>query len=140
MIELRFLSGMQAGWFTEKSRTDFRKAVYRTSPMSDRMGARLEGPELKLEEDREMVSQPVAAGSVQVPPDGAPIVLLTERQTIGGYPQIGHVISADLPLLARAWPGTPMRFREVTLDEARAAWRDLQRELAFLQTGLGFLR
>jgi antagonist of KipI len=77
---------------------------------------------------------------VQVPPDGKPIVLLTERQTIGGYPQIGHVISADLPKLARAWPGTPVRFREVTLDEARAAWSELQRDFAFLQAGLDFLR
>lgn len=140
MIELRFLSGMQAGWFTEKARQLFQSAVYQTSPVSDRMGARLEGPELALEQAREMVSQPVTAGSVQVPPDGKPIILLAERQTIGGYPQIGHVISADLPLLARAWPGTPVRFREVTLDEARAAWSALQRDLAFLQTGLDFLR
>jgi antagonist of KipI len=86
-----------------------------------------------------MVSQPVAAGSVQVPPDGLPIVLMSERQTIGGYPQIGHVISADLPLLARAWPGTDLRFREVSLDEARAAWRALQQEIEMLQTGLRML-
>jgi antagonist of KipI len=87
-----------------------------------------------------MTSQPVAAGSVQVPPDGRPIILLAERQTIGGYPQIGHVISADLPKLARAWPGTAVRFREVSLDEAREAWRALTRELALLQAGLDFLR
>jgi antagonist of KipI len=65
--------------------------------------------------------------------------LQAERQTIGGYPQIGHVISADLPCLARAWPGTPLRFREVTLDEARAAWQALRNDLARLQTGLDFL-
>ena len=87
-----------------------------------------------------MLSQPVVAGSVQVPPDGKPIILLSERQTIGGYPQIAHVISADLPKLARAWPGTPIRFREVTLDEARIAWHSLKEQSALLQTGLDFLR
>jgi antagonist of KipI len=86
-----------------------------------------------------MVSQPVVAGSVQVPPDGRPIVLLAERQTIGGYPQIGHVISADLPKLARAWPGTRLRFREVTLEEARAAWAGLRRELGMLAAGIGLI-
>lgn len=140
MIELRYLKGMQAEWFDRESRETFRNAVFQMSPVSDRMGARLDGPQLTLAEIRDMVSQPVVAGSVQVPPDGKPIVLMAERQTIGGYPQIGHVISADLPKLARAWPGTRLRFREVTLDEAREAWRDLQRELGLLQAGLGFLR
>lgn len=61
---------------------------------------------------------------------------MSERQTIGGYPQIGHVISADIPKLARAWPGTKVRFREVDLDEARHAWNELQRDLGLLNTGL----
>ena len=100
------------------------------------MGIRLKGPKLKLSEPREMVSQPVVAGSIQVPPDGQPIVLMTERQTIGGYPQIGHVISADIPKLARAWPGTRVNFHEVSLEEARAAWKKLRRELGILSAGL----
>jgi hypothetical protein len=94
--------------------------------MADRMGVRLDGATLGLTEPRELVSQPVVPGSIQVPPDGQPIVLMPECQTIGGYPQIGHVISADLPKLARAWPGTPIRFREVSLDEARRAWLEQQ--------------
>ncbi len=140
MIELRYLPGMQSMWFTEDARERFRSAIYQTSPMSDRMGTRLDGPLLELDGEREMVSQPVAPGSVQVPPDGRPVVLMAECQTIGGYPQIGHVISADLPALARAWPGTPVRFCEVTLDEAREAWSALRRDFAFLQVGLDFLR
>jgi antagonist of KipI len=103
------------------------------------MGARLDGPVLGRAHARELVSQPVVAGSVQVPPDGRPIVLLAERQTIGGYPQIGHVISADLPKLARAWPGTRLRFREVSLDQARAAWLEARRESALLQAGLALI-
>ena len=139
-LELRFLPGVQAAWFDDESLERFRSCIYRTTSMSDRTGARLAGPELTLRETREMASQPVCAGSVQVPPDGRPIVLLGERQTIGGYPQIGHVISADLPLLARAWPGTNLRFREVSPAEARAAWREMQRGIAMLQTGLQLRR
>jgi antagonist of KipI len=136
LLELRFLTGAQHAWFPEITHLAFRESIYQISPMSDRMGARLDGPGLECGETAELPSHPVVAGSVQVPPDGRPIVLMAERQTIGGYPQIAHVISADLPKLARAWPGARLRFREVSLDEARDAWRVRQRELALLRTGL----
>lgn len=136
LIEIRYLRGIQADWFGEEACRLFSENYYAVSPISDRTGTRLEGARLKLRQAREMVSQPVVAGSVQVPPDGQPIVLMSERQTIGGYPQIGHVISADIPKLARAWPGTQVRFRQVDLDDARQAWNELQRDLAILNTGL----
>jgi len=136
MLELRFLKGMQSRWFTHEALETFRESIYQLSPFSDRMGARLDGPLLARAHAGELISQPVVAGSVQVPPDGRPIVLLAERQTIGGYPQIGHVISADVPKLARALTGTRLRFREVSLDEARAAWIEARRESGFLQAGL----
>ncbi len=135
-IELRFIRGVQSDWFGDCAHDAFRGSIYQTTARVDRTGARLDGPRLELCHPREMVSQPVAAGSVQVPPDGMPIVLMCERQTIGGYPQIGHVISADLPVLARARPGANVRFREVTLEEARAAWNDLQGASAILEAGL----
>jgi KipI family sensor histidine kinase inhibitor len=138
-LELRFLRGIQSSWFPDDALEAFRESIYQLSPFSDRMGARLDGPVLGRAHARELVSQPVVAGSVQVPPDGRPIVLLAERQTIGGYPQIGHVISADLPKLARAWPGTRLRFREVSLDQARAAWLEARRESALLQAGLALI-
>lgn len=138
-LEVRFLRGVQSHWFTDASRREFVESVYRVSPTSDRMGTRLDGALLELKEPREMVSQPVIFGSIQVPPSGQPIVLMSERQTIGGYPQIGHVISADLPLMARAWPGTSVRFREVSIEEARQAWFELQRDLGILQNGLDLL-
>jgi KipI family sensor histidine kinase inhibitor len=140
MIELRFLPGMQMEWFSTRAQRRFRSTEFAVSTMSDRMGVRLDGAALDLADLREMVSQPVAPGSVQVPPNGQPIVLMPECQTIGGYPQIGHVISADLPELARAWPGTPIRFREVSLDEARHAWQQQEQDIAFLQAGLDFRR
>lgn len=139
-IELRFLPGVQEHWFSEEVRRIFRSEIYQLTPLSDRMGARLSGKNLELAGPREMVSQPVACGSVQVPPDGQPIILLAERQTIGGYPQIGHIISADLPKLARAWPGTKVSFREVTWKQARERRRQVERDFAWLRTGLELLK
>lgn len=139
-VELRFLAGVQEDWFTGEAQRLFREAIYQLTPRSDRMGARLEGPPLTLTRPREMVSQPVACGSVQVPPDGQPIVLLAGRQTIGGYPQIGHVISVDLPKLARAWPGTRLIFREVTLEKAWELLRREKRDLRLLKAGLDLLK
>lgn len=69
-----------------------------------------------------MVSEAVSFGTVQVPPGGAPIVLMADRQSVGGYPKIAYVISADLPLLAQAMPGTALHFRAVA---AEAAQREL---------------
>ncbi len=139
-IELRFLSGVQEPWFSGEALRRFRTETYQVTPCSDRMGVRLTGADLQLDAPREMVSQPVACGSVQVPPDGQPIVLLAERQTIGGYPQIGHVISADLPKLARAWPGTTVRFRAVTWEEAAGARQRDERDFKWLRTGLDLLK
>lgn len=140
VIELRFVRGVQDSWFSAEAKKRFRNEGYQVTPASDRMGARLSGPPLELAIRREMISQPVACGSVQVPPDGHPIVLLAARQTIGGYPQIGHVISVDLPLLARAWPGTAVRFREIPLEEARALKEKEKRDFEWLRTGLELLR
>jgi antagonist of KipI len=67
-------------------------------------------------------------------------VLLAGRQTIGGYPQIGHVVTVDLPKLARAWPGTSIRFREVTWEEAQDLKRREERDFGWLRTGLELLK
>lgn len=136
MIEVRYVRGIQADWFTNEANELLHKSFYEISPASDRMGCRLKGEKLKLHQPREMVSQPVVPGSIQVPPDGHPIVLMSERQTIGGYPQIGHVISADIPKLARSWPGTRVHFQEVSVEDARYAWNELQRDLGILSAGL----
>jgi KipI family sensor histidine kinase inhibitor len=139
-IELRFLPGVQHDGFTEQARHRLRNQTYQLTPNSDRMGARLSGPRLDLQSPGEMLSQPVACGSVQVPPDGQPIILLAERQTIGGYPQIGHVISVDLPKLARAWPGSRIEFREVTWQEAQQLRMREPQNFARLRSGLELLK
>jgi biotin-dependent carboxylase-like uncharacterized protein len=103
---------------------------WRVSAQSDRQGLRLEGPPLQLADARDRVSEPVAPGTVQLPPDGQPIVLLTEAQTVGGYPRVGHVVSADLPRLAQCRPGDGLRFVPIDPAGARARWRAQAARLA----------
>lgn len=117
--EIRITEGSQYVLFDEASREALASAIYRVQPASDRMGYRLAGERLKLIEPLEMVSEPVTFGTVQVPPDGQPIVLMADRQTTGGYPKIAQVISVDLPLLAQAQVGSEIRFRMVSLQEAQ---------------------
>jgi antagonist of KipI len=92
---------------------------WRVSAQSNRQGLRLQGAALTLADSAERLSEPVAPGTVQLPPDGLPIVLLAEAQTIGGYPRIGHVISADLPRLAQLRPGDSLRFEMIDAAVAR---------------------
>jgi antagonist of KipI len=100
-------------------------AMHRTSSRSDRMGVRLEGPPLGRDRaDGSLPSVAVLPGTVQLPPDGQPIVLLADAQTIGGYPVIGHVIAADLPLVAQLRPGDVVRWQPATIDEAHRALRE----------------
>jgi antagonist of KipI len=110
---------------------------FTVSPRSDRMGLRLEGPRLAAATEPERISSAVLPGSIQVPPDGRPIALLADAQTLGGYPLAGHVIGADLGILAQLRPGETIGFREVSLDEAHAAACGREASLALLRQGLG---
>jgi len=116
--EIRVTKGQQFDWFTDASIQDFCQEPYTITLQSDRMGYRLEGKVLAYREKRDLVSEPVTFGSVQVPADGKPIILLADRQTAGGYPKIASVIYADLPRLAQRQPNTQLHFKLVTLAEA----------------------
>ncbi len=109
---------------------------FRVSPRSDRMGIRLEGPVLRRASSEELVSTAVAPGTIQVPPDGNPIVLMADAQTIGGYPRVGHVAGVDLPLLAQLAPGDAVRFAACTLAEAHALAHAQEHGIALLRQGL----
>ena len=129
---VRIVRGAQAGEFDGALTT----AGFKVTSKSDRMGVRLAGPAVVRRDAGELVSATVAPGTVQVPPDGQPIVLMADAQTIGGYPQIAHVISVDLPLVAQLKPGDTLRFREVTLEAAHQLILDRARALALLREGL----
>lgn len=104
----------------------FTASRFRISPRSNRVGYRLEGAPLPTESTGMQLSEPVAPGTIQLPPDGNPIVLMADRQTTGGYPRLGHVIRADVPRLAQLWLGDGVSFRAVSLEEARQALRAQQ--------------
>ena len=116
---IRAIAGQQWDAFTADAQRHFFADAYRVGLNSDRMGYRLEGPALALRAKLEMISESVSFGTVQVPPDGSPIVLMADRQTAGGYPKIAAVASVDLPLLAQCVPRDTIRFEQVTLDDAQ---------------------
>lgn len=92
---------------------------WRTHPNSNRQGVRLAGAPLAAG-GGEGVSEPVAVGTLQLPPDGQPILLLADAQTVGGYPRLGHVLACDLGRAAQLRPGEPVHFEPVTASQARA--------------------
>lgn len=135
-IVVRFVRGPQWDWFAAASRRTFLAKPFKVTDKSDRMGLRLDGAALRLETEREMVSEGVGFGSVQVPPDGKPIVLMADRQTIGGYPKIGHVIAVDLPRLAQAKTGALVKFEEIGVEAAQALHAEREQALAMLAMGV----
>jgi antagonist of KipI len=118
---IRTVAGLHAALFEQAARASFLGERWRIAPDSNRMGLRLLGPRLALEEPLDILSQPTCLGTVQVPPAGQPIVLMADHQTTGGYPRIAEVIAADVPRLAQSKPGATLRFAQVPLAEADAA-------------------
>lgn len=121
-VVLRIVLGPQDDYFTQAALASLETASYRVAPSSDRMGCRLEGPAIEHRGAKEIVSDGMMLGGIQIPPNGLPIVMLADRATMGGYPKIATVVQADLPKLAQCLPGDRIRFRIVSLDEARTAF------------------
>ncbi|MBE1441639.1 biotin-dependent carboxyltransferase family protein [Paenibacillus sp. OAS669] len=130
---VRVTRGREAEAMTGGSLHSFFTTPYSITPQSDRMGYRLAGARLEEAEPREMISEAVTMGTVQVPPGGQPIVLMADAQTTGGYPRIAQVAAADLPLLAQLKPGETVRFREITLQEAQSLYIRQQLDLRRLE-------
>jgi allophanate hydrolase len=128
---IRAVPGPQDDAFPAEALATFFSAEWRVTAQSDRMGSRLEGPRLahRPEAGAEIVSDATVPGSIQVPGNGLPIVLLADGQTTGGYPKIATVCSADLPRLAHLGPGAPLRFAAVTVEEAEALARAAEARL-----------
>src|SRR5262249_3661394 len=122
---LRILDGPQADWFPAEA---FLAGQFTVTPESNRMGLRLQGEPLAVPA-RELVSEPVGPGAIQVTSNGQCIILGVDGQTIGGYPKIAQVISADVDKLAQLRPGDRIHGLRVTLDEAAQIYRAKQAEL-----------
>lgn len=133
---VRMMRGRQFDLFDSDSQERIFTELFTVSSHSDRMGYRLEGAPLALETHGELISEPVAFGSIQVPSDGHPIVLMADRQTTGGYPKIGQVASIDLPLIAQLNPGNRIRFKEINLEEAHKRLIDQEQHIRQLKIGI----
>lgn len=117
---IRVLRGAEFERFDQSSKQTFFSIPYTLTTQADRMGYRLEGKPLSLAEKFELLSEGVTYGTIQVPSNGQPIILMADRQTTGGYPKIGQVISVDLPLLAQLQPKAEILFKEVPLEQAES--------------------
>ncbi|HSU80227.1 MAG TPA: biotin-dependent carboxyltransferase family protein [Candidatus Angelobacter sp.] len=133
---VRVIPGKELSCFTNASIKDLFTQPYKITPQSDRMGYRLDGTPLILKEKREMLSEPTTFGTIQIPSNGQPIVLLADRQTTGGYPCIGYVITADLPLVAQTKPGDTLTFYETTMEIAQAALIKREKDVQLLKKWL----
>lgn len=116
--KIRCIKGIEWNLLDEISKNNFEKNEFIISNQSDRMGYRLNGKPILLQQSTELISSAVDAGTVQLLPDGNCIVLMADHQTTGGYPRIASVIKADLPKLAQIKPGQSFNFTIVSLQEA----------------------
>jgi len=133
---LRVIPGPQREYFTDAAWQRFLNEEFTVSREADRMGLRLDGARLEHALGADIVSDGVTPGTIQVPGDGRPIILLADCQTVGGYPKIATVIGADLRRLGHALPGQTLRFAEVGIAEALAARRQAAAELAECIAGI----
>jgi len=141
---LRFIRGVDWNRFNDVAIQRFTNEEFSVTAEADRMGARLDGPELKRADNvaglaaassMDLISEAVVPGTIQVPPSGQPILLLGDCQTIGGYPKIAHVITVDLPIAAQLRAENRVRFHEVSIAQAHQLL--LQRERDFEQFHCG---
>jgi antagonist of KipI len=133
---VRVVLGPQDDYFTPKGVETFLDSEYRITPQADRMGYRLRGPKIEHKSGPDILTDATPPGSIQVPGDGMPIVLLADGQTSGGYSKIATVISVDLDLLAQARPGDRVRFQRVTLTEAHRLLKAMEKKMRALKSRL----
>ena len=120
---IRVIKGTNFDYFSEEGKNIFFEKEFVVSKLSDRMGMRLEGPKIENIIDTNIKSEGLIKGVIQVPADGNPIIMLSDHGTIGGYPKIGVVISADYDKLVQLTPGSKIKFKEVELDSAETLFK-----------------
>ena len=125
---IRVIKGTNFDYFSKEAKNIFFNQAYSVSRLVDRMGMRLDGPNLENIINKNIKSEGLIRGVIQVPADGKPIILLSDHGTIGGYPKIAVVISADLDKVAQLVPGTKIHFKEVNLEDAEKLFKDYSAE------------
>jgi antagonist of KipI len=135
-ILLHVLEGQHYASFDAASQRAFLDTLWRITPDSNRMGYRLGGPALARAHSDEILSGPTCLGTVQVPANGAPIALMADHQTTGGYPRIAEIVSADVPRLAQLAPGGSVHFIRCTLEMAAELRKHANQRLASALRGI----
>ena len=120
---IRVIKGTNFNFFSENGKATFYSKEFTVSKLTDRMGMRLEGPKIENLAETNIRSEGLIKGVIQVPPDGNPIIMLSDHGTIGGYPKIGTVISADYDRLTQLTPGSKIKFKLVELEEAENLYK-----------------
>ena len=115
---IRVIKGTNFNYFSEEGIKNFFEKEFTVSKLSDRMGMRLEGPKIENIVSPNIKSEGLLKGVIQVPPDGNPIIMLSDHGTIGGYPKIGVVVSADYDRLVQISSGSIIKFKEIELSDA----------------------
>ena len=121
--KIRVLKGTNFNYFSAKAQKLFFEKEFTVTKLSDRMGMRLEGPFIDNVVDTNIRSEGLIKGVIQVPADGNPIIMLSDHGTIGGYPKIGVVISADYDKLVQLAPGSKIKFQEIKLSDAETLFK-----------------
>lgn len=129
---IRVILGPQEDYFSAETITAFQTTQWLVSPLSDRMGYRLEGAPLMHTKGHNIVSDGIANGAIQIPGNGQPLVLLADRGTTGGYPKIAVIITADLHRFAQTPVGSRLSFAAVSIEEAQKAHRAFAQMIAML--------
>ena len=120
---IRVIKGTNFDYFSKKGKSNFFEKEFTVSKLSDRMGMRLNGPEIENNVNTNIKSEGLLKGVIQVPADGNPIIMLSDHGTIGGYPKIGVVASVDYDRLVQISPGSKIKFKEIELSDAETLFK-----------------
>jgi antagonist of KipI len=133
---IRVFEDRQFNKISEKSINVFFNSKFKIDSRSDRMGYRLSGEKIGLKEKLEMISEEVSIGTIQIPPDGNPIILLADVQTTGGYPKIAHVVSVDIQKIIQLKPNDKIEFKKITLKEAEKLYFEREKYILELKKSI----
>lgn len=133
---IRIIEGREFDSFSNESQHALLSDSFTIDSNSDRMGYRLQGPELKKTNNKDMISEAVSFGTIQSPQEGELIVLLADRQTTGGYPRVAQVASVDLPKIAQLKPGDQLNFDMITHKQAQILYLQREKTLNQLERGI----
>ena len=133
---IRVIQGPQQGYFTPRGLKTFLEGEYVITPDADRMGYRLNGPKVEHRSGADVITDATPPGSVQVPGDGMPIILVADGQATGGYAKIAVVVTPDQDRLGQARPGDKIRFEKVTLGKAHQLLAEMENRIQEIKRSL----